>query len=56
MQTSIKIVLIFFLPSYLMAQQDTTWGYINKQQADSLRILLVNTQDDTLKKSACRLL
>ena len=56
MNAFVKMVLLFLWPSYLIAQQDTTWGYINKNQADSLRILLVNTQDDTVKMSACRLL
>ena len=56
MRTFTKIVLLLLLPAFIMAQQDTTWGFINKQQADSLRILLENTSNDTVKMSACRLM
>ena len=56
MRTFIKIVLLLLLPSFIMAQQDPTWGFVNKQQADSLRIVIKNTPNDTLKMSAYRLL
>lgn len=37
-----------------MAQIDPTWGWVNKQQADSLRISLLFEKNDTLKMAAYR--
>ena len=52
----VTIVLLLLSSKLICAQQDTTWGYIKKHQVDSLRKLLVNSQDDTVKMSVCRLL
>ena len=51
-----KLFAFLLLSSTIYGQQDTTWGYINKSQADSLQILILNTSDDTIKMSAYRLL
>ena len=52
----ITIVLLLLSSKLICAQQDSTWGYIKKHQVDSLRKLLVNSQDDTVKMGVCRLL
>ena len=42
------------MPILSMAQKDPTWGYVNKQQADSLRRSLITEKNDTLKMAAFR--
>ncbi len=42
------------IPASTMAQKDPTWGYINKQQADSLKRSVQTEKNDTLKMAAYR--
>ncbi|CAN5469772.1 hypothetical protein BH11BAC1_BH11BAC1_10770 [soil metagenome] len=56
MKSSFKFLLLMLMPSFIMAQDDPTWGFVNRQQADSLRLLVLNTPNDTLKMSAYRFL
>ena len=54
MKSFIKICLFCLMPILSMAQKDPTWGYVNKQQADSLRRSLITEKNDTLKMAAFR--
>ncbi|HSF52523.1 MAG TPA: ATP-binding protein [Algoriphagus sp.] len=56
MKFFIKIFLLCFIPATSMAQKDPSWGYINKQQADSLKRSILNESNDTLRLAAFRLL
>lgn len=53
-KTFIKIFLLCLLPLCSIAQIDPTWGYINAQQADSLKLSLQKEKNDTLKMAAYR--
>jgi len=54
MKSFIKICLFCLMPIFSMAQKDPTWGYVSKQQADSLRRSLITEKNDTLKMAAFR--
>ena len=54
MKSFIKICLFCLMPILSMAQKDPTWGYVNKQQADSLKRSLITEKNDTLKMAAFR--
>ncbi len=54
MKTFIKLFLLSLLPFFSMAQKDPTWGYVNKQQADSLKRSVQTEKNDTLKMAAFR--
>ena len=54
MRSFIKIWLFCLMPAYALAQKDPTWGYVNKQQADSLKRAVLSETNDTLKLAAFR--
>ena len=54
MSTFTKILLLLLLPAFVNAQHDPTWGYISKQQADSLIGSVHHQTNDTLKMEAFR--
>ncbi len=51
-----RLLLLFLIlpPSFLLAQRDMTWGYVSRKRADSLRAMVENLPNDTLKMSAYR--
>ena len=54
MKVLLKIFLLCLIPAFSMAQIDPTWGYVNKQQADSLKRSVQTEKNDTLKMAAFR--
>ena len=54
MQYMTRVMLFLLLPLLIHAQHDPTWGYISKQQADSLIASVHNGTNDTLKMEAFR--
>ena len=54
MKTFIKLFLLCLIPAFTMAQKDPTWGYVTKQQADSLKRSVLTETNDTLKLAAFR--
>ncbi|CAN5374538.1 hypothetical protein BH11BAC3_BH11BAC3_42320 [soil metagenome] len=53
MKSIVRIMLIL-LPVFANAQYDPTWGYINRQQADSLKHSLMIEKNDTMLMAAYR--
>ena len=54
MKRLVQILLLSLIPAFSMAQIDPTWGYVNKQQADSLKGSVKTEKNDTLKMAAFR--
>ena len=54
MNAFLRTVLLLFLPSCAMAQQNPYWETWNKAQADSLRLIWNNTANDTLRMGIAR--
>jgi hypothetical protein len=54
MKSFIKVILILLLPVFLMAQQNPYWQEPTKTQADSLRNLLQNSSNDSLRMYSSR--
>lgn len=54
LKSFVKIFLLCLLLVCTMAQIDPTWGYVNNQQADSLRRSVITQLNDTLKLAAFR--
>ncbi len=52
--TSLILSLLCLLPLCSIAQIDATWGYINAQQADSLKLSLQREKNDTVRMAAYR--
>ena len=42
------------IPAFAIAQKDPNWGYVTKQQADSLKRSVLTEKNDTLKLAAFR--
>ncbi|MEO5984149.1 MAG: tetratricopeptide repeat protein, partial [Ferruginibacter sp.] len=54
MRSLIKIILLLFLPAFSKAQQNLYWEEYTKEQIESLRSLLKNTSNDTLRMEIAR--
>ena len=54
MKIFVKLFLLCLLPLFSKAQTDPTWGYVNAQQADSLKRSVLTESNDTLKMAAFR--
>jgi two-component system, NtrC family, sensor kinase len=54
MKLLITIALFLFLPCLSMAQQNPYWEPWNKEQADSLRLIWNNTNNDTIRMGVAR--
>ena len=53
MKHFLKILLLLFIPSFLMAQ-NAIFDEPTKKQADSLRVVFQNTQNDTIRMEICK--
>jgi signal transduction histidine kinase len=49
-----SIFLFLFITTIINAQFDSTWGYINEKQADSLKIAVESEINDTMNMAAFR--
>ena len=54
MRSFAKLLLFCLIPAFTMAQIDPTWGWVNGQQADSLRRSVITESNDTVKMAAFR--
>jgi two-component system, NtrC family, sensor kinase len=54
MKSFIKIILLLLLPAFSIAQKNPYWEELTKEQIDSLRLVLKNTSNDTLRMGIAR--
>jgi tetratricopeptide (TPR) repeat protein len=54
MKSFIKIILLLLLPAFSIAQQNPYWEELTRKQIDSLRLVLKNTSNDTLRMGIAR--